>query len=156
MCDQTKWGPSTWQYLHAITLAYPITPNTKHKEAIKTEFENLQYILPCSVCQTHFHENLSLMPLTDDILSTRIKLVTWLITLHNKVNVMLGKKERNVQKMILYHELLSGCVLSDESLQLKKKIIDKIKSCKTFSSQFNDDSVGENFLSDDIIIKLIE
>lgn len=129
-CNQDKWGPHAWKYFHTITLSYPIEPTDKHKEAFRREFDDLIYKLPCSECQKHFYITISKNPITDDVLSTKDKLVRWLIDIHNMVNKMLGKKERAPEDMILYHEINSGCFLSPSSTDKKNKLLDKITVIK--------------------------
>lgn len=85
------WGPGAWALLHAITLEYPEKPTIIDKNNIKTFFETLGNVLPCEKCRVHFQKNISIYPLTDNILSSKNQLVRWLIDIHNKVNEMNGK-----------------------------------------------------------------
>lgn len=155
MCDSSKWGPATWQYLHAITLNYPEEPSDQMKDIFRREIEDLEFKLPCSECQSHCKKNLCQLPLLDSDLSSRVSLIRWMIKFHNIINKMLNKPVRHETEMILYHELLSGCFLSDTSLELKKKLTDKLKKIV----QIKEDTVyfdSKILPLDNVIIELLK
>jgi len=85
------WGPHGWQFIHYITLGYPDNPTPIQKQYYKNFFELLGNVIPCSICSTHYNENIKKYPLTDDVLSTREKLTMWGIDIHNLVNEFNGK-----------------------------------------------------------------
>jgi mitochondrial FAD-linked sulfhydryl oxidase len=87
------WGPSAWLFLHTITIAYPTCPTNEDKANIKNFFMSLQYILPCPTCKNNYKNHIKELPLTDNILNSREKLIKWLIDLHNLVNKENNKKE---------------------------------------------------------------
>jgi ABC-type transport system involved in multi-copper enzyme maturation permease subunit len=95
------WGPHGWKFIHFVALGYPKNPNLKDRENYKTFFNILSSILPCSICNEHLKQNLIKFPLTDEILSDRIKLLNWTIDLHNEVN------KKNNKKIINYNEGLN-------------------------------------------------
>jgi hypothetical protein len=84
---------------HYITFAYPDAPTQEDKFAIKTYFDNLKYILPCENCRGHYSQHLVSTPLTNDILSSRYKLIKWLVDLHNAVNKRTGAKEYTLDEI---------------------------------------------------------
>ena len=86
------WGPYIWATIHYVTLGYPPMPTEEQKQKYKQFFESFQYVLPCSICRNHLTDNLKTVPLTDEILSDREKLINWGIDLHNEVNKMNGKR----------------------------------------------------------------
>jgi hypothetical protein len=94
------WGEHGWAFLHYITFAYPDKPTKNEKESMKQLLLSLQYTLPCRKCRVHYQNNLKYLPLTEKILSNRKNLIMWLLALHNKVNLQLGKKQ------ISYNNLL--------------------------------------------------
>lgn len=94
------WGESYWKMSHYLTMSYPENPSNDDKQYIKQYFELLQYILPCENCRNHYKSNLITYQLTDDILSSRYKLIKWLVDLHNEVNRRTGKEEMTVEKAI--------------------------------------------------------
>ena len=98
--NPNAWGEPFWNTFHIITFAYPDNPTDTDKQNILNFFHSVKHILPCETCRYHFEENLTKYPLTDDILSSRYKLVVWLITIHNDVNVRLGKSQVSVETVI--------------------------------------------------------
>lgn len=86
------WGPSAWQFLHAVTFAYPETPTKEHKEAARGLFRSLKLMLPCGDCCTHYCSGFDADPV-DNHLHSRDALTRWLVKFHNKVNARLGKPE---------------------------------------------------------------
>ena len=95
-----KWGDAYWKMSHYITFAYPDSPTQEDKFTVKTHFNNLRHILPCENCRGHYSKYLISTPLTDDILSSRYKLIKWLVDLHNDVNKRTGKKEYSLDEII--------------------------------------------------------
>ena len=94
------WGPHAWKFLHYVSLGYPDKPTKEDKEKYKSFFLLLQDVLPCAICREHFKDNYSKLPLTDDILSSRDKLIKWVIDLHNIVNEMKNKPTVSYDKAI--------------------------------------------------------
>jgi hypothetical protein len=94
------WGPYAWNFLHIITITYPINPSEDDKHNYKTFFESLKNVLPCERCRKNFNTHLKKFPLSRDVLSSRKYLVKWLIDIHNVVNHQTGKK------MLSYTEAL--------------------------------------------------
>lgn len=88
----SQWGPYLWYSLHYVSLGYPNNPTNEQKQIYKNYFLSYQTILPCSICAEHYKENLKRVPLTDEIMSDKEKLIAWVINLHNEVNVMKGKE----------------------------------------------------------------
>lgn len=96
------WGPVYWRMFHYVTLSYPIKPKDENKKFIKNFFtEIVPNILPCPLCRNHYKENLKLNPLNDDILELKLKLVIWLINMHNYVNIQLGKSEISIEESLI-------------------------------------------------------
>lgn len=98
--DPKLWGEPFWKILHIITISYPNNPTEDDKQHIKIFFENLQHILPCENCRNHYKNNLKKYPLTNDILSSRYKLIEWLVVIHNEVNRRTGKPEISIEQVI--------------------------------------------------------
>ncbi len=86
------WGPHAWIFLHSITLTYPDTPTSDDKKNMADFFSTLMKVLPCQKCQSNFGQHFAEYPLTDDILSSKAKLIKWLIDVHNAVNRMNNKE----------------------------------------------------------------
>jgi hypothetical protein len=94
-----EWGPSFWKTSHYVTFAYPENPTDEDKINVKKYFEILQYILPCENCREHYKKNLKNYPLTDNILSSKHNLISWLVDLHNEVNRRSHKKEMTLHEV---------------------------------------------------------
>jgi hypothetical protein len=86
------WGPHLWKYLHYLTLAYPDNPKIETQLLYKEYFLNLYNFIPCEKCRINYQRHLLELPLTDDILQSRNKLIRWVFDLHNIVNKETGKK----------------------------------------------------------------
>ncbi len=86
------WGPEAWFFLHTITLEYPNKPTNVDKNNMKNFFVSLEHVLPCSKCKLNFGKHLIKHPLNNEVLSSKTKLVKWLIDIHNDVNKINGKQ----------------------------------------------------------------
>ena len=84
------WGPYFWFTLHTVTLAYPEKPTYLDKSHYQNFFISLQNVLPCKICQQHYHNHLKEFPISS-FLGSKESLVIWCFKLHNKVNESLGK-----------------------------------------------------------------
>lgn len=83
-----EWGPAAWKFLHAVTFAYPETPTLAEQVAVEQMFGSLRFLLPCAQCRTHYETEIRAHP--PDTRS-RATLSAWLVDLHNRVNLRLGK-----------------------------------------------------------------
>lgn len=98
--DPDSWGPGLWRFLHCATLSYPDNPTTDDMENMYSLFTSLESTLPCSECRAHYSDHILRSPLTVRILSSRRRLVRWLIDIHNEVNQTLGKPTLSYKKAI--------------------------------------------------------
>lgn len=87
-----KWGKHFWKTIHYITFSAPDLPSTEYKNNLLNLLVSLKFLLPCENCRHHYAENLRKFPLTDEILSSKEKLIKWGVDLHNEVNLRTGKK----------------------------------------------------------------
>jgi hypothetical protein len=97
--DPTLWGPSAWKFMHYITLSYPDKPTTTDMNSVRTFFTTVANLLPCEKCRAEYTSLLKQNPLTQQVVSSRNNLSIWLLDIHNKVNVKLGKPEESYQQM---------------------------------------------------------
>jgi hypothetical protein len=104
------WGPHGWKFIHWITLGYPPVPSAKQKEEYLNFFEALKNVIPCSICGSHFKEHMKKLPLTDEILSDKNKLIKWGIDMHNEVNIMNKKKVYSFEEGLA--EIKKHCVVN--------------------------------------------
>ena len=91
------WGPPTWFFLHAMTLAYPKKIDDNNPEHVKKRksmyifLSNLGNILPCGICGDSYSQyimdpNFAIWP----HLESRAKLFHLIHKIHNRVNEKLG------------------------------------------------------------------
>ena len=89
------WGPHGWKFLHFVAIGYPKNPTDEDKLNYKNFFTMIPNILPCSICSDHYSKNLIKYPLTNEILTDRIKLFNWTVDMHNEVNITNNKNKIN-------------------------------------------------------------
>jgi hypothetical protein len=99
--DPKKWGKYYWKMLEYICFSYPDNPSQEDKQNIIIFFNSLSNVLPCQKCRNHFKLNLQKYPLdVNTVLNNKHNLLTWLLTIHNEVNISLGKKVITFDEMI--------------------------------------------------------
>lgn len=108
--DPKIWGKHAWIYLHSCTLGYSDKPTFEEKTDMKNMLIGLRSTLPCDHCRQNYRDK-HLTKLTEDILSSKQKLIFWLIDVHNAVNRDHGKKEYSYEEALQYfHDLYIGKV----------------------------------------------
>jgi len=85
------WGRYAWNFIHLVTLDYPMNPSADDKQYYKEFFTTLMHVLPCEKCRLNLYKNLKKLPLSESVMSSRLNLVKWGIDLHNMVNYHTGK-----------------------------------------------------------------
>jgi FAD-linked sulfhydryl oxidase len=93
------WGPIFWSTLHIASLAYSDNPTERQKKNMKAFYESLIDVLPCPICRKHYEANLEEMPL-DNALESRMGIINWVFTMHNRINVQLGKREYTFEEFL--------------------------------------------------------
>jgi len=88
------WGASYWYILHSITFAFD-KENELNKNDFKHIIVKIGSVLPCSVCRTHFREQINnkSIPITDYNSITK-----WLFQRHHYVNTFLSKNNKPIYK----------------------------------------------------------
>ena len=86
------WGPIFWATLHIASLGYADKPSERQKKNIIAFYESMVDVLPCPICRNHYEQNLEEMPVKDAV-NNRVDLINWVFSMHNRVNVQLGKRE---------------------------------------------------------------
>ncbi len=137
------WGPYIWAAIHYVTLGYPTIPTEEQKQQYKQFFESFQYVLPCSICRDHLKQNLKMVPLTDEILNDREKVINWGIDLHNEVNKMNGKKTYSYDeaRSIITNNDFGINKYFDMNQQLEKKLRETESNSKTETNKTNNTMV---------------
>jgi hypothetical protein len=90
--DIQVWGPSGWNFMHAVTFAYPHHPTQNDIAAARSFFHSITALLPCERCREHYARMLEAHPI-EPHLTSRDTLARWLVDAHNTVNVRLHKHE---------------------------------------------------------------
>ena len=98
MSGPSVWGPHGWKFIHYVTIGYPFNPTEEEKQKYRIFFNNLDTIIPCSICGNNYKKHLQIKPLTEEILNSRNKMIEWGIDMHNLVNL------ENKKKIISYDE----------------------------------------------------
>ena len=86
------WGPILWQFLHIISVNYPVKPTDKDKKNYYDFIMSLQHVLPCSECRMNLPNNLKMAKFGMDKLKDRKTFSKFIYDLHNIINQMLNKK----------------------------------------------------------------
>lgn len=101
------WGPFFWHTIHIVAIGYPKNPTYIDKKCAKEFYESLAYLIPCSVCRTHYKEHIAANPLTP-FLDSRTDLIKWTVDIHNSVNKMLEKPEWTIEEVMSYYERIGN------------------------------------------------
>lgn len=85
--DTALWGPAFWTVLHITAQS---TRLTQHRPVWTSILDGMKSALPCPECTAHYNAWFATHPLTlgDDL---RVAVSTWVLALHNDVNVRNGK-----------------------------------------------------------------
>lgn len=113
------WGPPAWNFLHLLSLSYPIEPTYEEKTNFKNFIYSLQKILPCDTCSNNFLNKINNSNL-DKVLESRDTLFEWFVDIHNIVNKENNKKEwtysevyysimNKYSKKKIYHKKIIYC-----------------------------------------------
>jgi hypothetical protein len=97
--DPNVWGKHGWIFLHSVTMAYPDEPTENDKQNYKSFFNYVSIVLPCQVCRKHLRQHMDETPI-DNALRNKKTLVEWLVHIHNKTNIILGKPTLTYQEVI--------------------------------------------------------
>jgi hypothetical protein len=119
------WGPHAWVFLHTITFNFPENPTPEQQKVYKEFFESLIHIIPCDKCRYNYIKKIKKYPVN---VESRMKLVEWLLHIHNDVNKSTGKEEITMPELIKkYTDMYSSKQeLQDEVIEIKKKYINYI------------------------------
>lgn len=112
--DIGVWGPNGWNFLHAVSFAYPVNPTGDERRTMSTFLSATSKVLPCKTCCTHFANYLAYLgPNLESTkeLSSRQELTKLLVDVHNTVNARLGKRVLSYEHVKRDFERLqsSGC-----------------------------------------------
>ena len=122
--DPDVWGPHYWFFLHTIAESYPKTPNDVTKRKYYDFIQNMPLFIPIEEMGNKFSEMLDRYPVSP-YLDNRDSFVRWVHFIHNKFNVLLGKKEITLPQALdnYRNEYKPKPVRLSEKLNLKKHYI---------------------------------
>ena len=122
--DPDVWGPHYWFFLHTIAESYPKTPNDVTKRKYYDFIQNVPLFIPIDEMGNKFSEMLDRYPVSP-YLDNRDSFVRWVHFIHNKFNVLLGKKEITLPQALdnYRNEYKPKPVRLSEKLNLKKHYI---------------------------------
>jgi hypothetical protein len=127
--DPTKWGPGLWIFLHTLTFNYPSNPTWTEKKIMNDYLTQLQYVLPCIHCRSHYKDYLLNEP---PKLESRSEFVVWMIQLHNDVNKRNNKPLWSVDKVVEFYKKFYDNTIQLEFKENKKENWDSLfKQTKT-------------------------
>jgi len=101
--DPTIWGTKAWFFIDTICLSYPDNPTSTHKKIFKNFFKYLSLILPCDICSHHFAKYLKKYPLNNNILSSKQKLIEWILNAHNNIKKNNNQTELTMNNFYNYY-----------------------------------------------------
>lgn len=87
---RAELGRATWKLLHTITLRYPEKPTQDQRDALNSYLHLSSRLYPCGECAAEFQKLLKKYPPQT---SSRRSAALWLCSIHNEVNLRLGKPE---------------------------------------------------------------
>ena len=90
--DSHIWGPCFWFFIHTIAMNYPDHPNEVTKRKYYDLIQNMPIFIPNVEMGNQFSRLLDKYPITP-YLDKRESFIRWTVFIHNKVNVILGKPE---------------------------------------------------------------
>lgn len=91
------WGPQFWFVLFTMAQTYPDFPTTVTKRKYYDFLMNLPLFLPNEKMGNDFAEMLDKYPVTP-YLDKRESFIRWVVFIHNKINVSLGKPEWTIEE----------------------------------------------------------
>ncbi|MDB4345674.1 ERV1/ALR-related protein [bacterium] len=93
-----------WKLLHETSFKYLDHPTVEEEKKVFNFFNTDVKRIPCSTCRAHYNEYLKTRDLKEEV-KTKIKLVKWLIDLHNNVNKSNNKSSMSYKEVFeLYNE----------------------------------------------------
>jgi hypothetical protein len=93
------WGPHFWFFLHTIAMTYPDNANAVTKRKYYDLITNMPLFLPNSEIGDKFARLLDKYPVSP-YLGKRESFIRWTVFIHNKVNIMLGKPEMELEDAV--------------------------------------------------------
>ena len=83
--DPKLWGPPFWHIMRTVAHNYPTEPKQIDKQHVKVFFINIQHMLPCQKCRTHYSSLLVKFPI-DKVLCCNSCLIKWVENIHTEIS----------------------------------------------------------------------
>lgn len=97
--DSHIWGPHFWFFLHTIAMNYPPRANEVTKRKYYDLIQNMPIFIPNVEMGDRFTRLLDKYPVTP-YLDKRESFIRWTVFIHNKINLLLGKPEMELEEAI--------------------------------------------------------
>lgn len=96
--ETSRWGPALWTVLHT---AAQFTTTTRQSNAWGSILSVMKSALPCPVCRTHYTAWIDANPLNLPAPGPELQVAisSWLLALHNDINVRNGKEPWTLDKL---------------------------------------------------------
>lgn len=122
--DPKVWGPHYWFFLHTISMAYPLRPNSVTKKKYYEFIQNLPLFIPVENIAGEFSKLLDQYPITP-YLDSRDSFIRWVWFIHNKINEKLEKNKISLNKFyeLYYEEYKPKDIKNREMNRLKNKLV---------------------------------
>ena len=122
--DPTVWGPSYWFFLHNVAFHYPNYPTTIQKKIYYRLIHNFHEFLPNKSIGNLFSKLINKYPVTP-YLDNRDSFVRWIIFIHNRVNVQIGKKEITIDEAMdkYFQQMVPPTIFKVNTWEYRKYII---------------------------------
>ena len=102
--DPHVWGPHYWFVLFTMAITYPIAVTETIKKRYYNFIQDLPLFLPDDNISKSFSEMIIKYPVTP-YLDDRESMIKWVHFIHNRHNVMLGKKTITLERALKEYNL---------------------------------------------------
>ena len=104
MLRSKVWGPHYWFFLFTVGISYPLKGNEVSKKKYYEFIHNFPLFIPDKHIGNDFSKLLDKYPVTP-YLESRDMFLRWIHFIHNRINILLGKKEISFENaMVEYYD----------------------------------------------------
>lgn len=115
-----EWGTAAWKFLHTLTFDYPENPSLQQQISAEQLFMSLKDLLPCDECRSYYKDEIGNQPVDT---KSKLALSSWLVDIHNRVNIRLGKPQMTFDAAKLLYGKTSGqCTSCNSSIATTESI----------------------------------
>lgn len=102
--DPDVWGPHYWFVLFTIAVTYPVIATEKDKKHYYNFIQDFPMFLPGEPYSNKFADMINKYPVTP-YLDSRESMIQWVHFIHNRFNVLLGKKAITLEDALYEYNL---------------------------------------------------